>query len=220
MIQRGSVSERVSQAAMLNALRIMKEGKALSNHTCVVFDELLQRVELGPRGDVVAAAVQLSDFVVLDVVALGLVPVSYGEGEGTCTTEAAEVSVGPQSSEAGRKSFSRLFRVTVTFGGFALPHQERPSVVTRDEQQPLSVFATHLAKIPPVERRRRRRKGASGGGDHSVACVRGLLWFSLFSLDGVSRRHVVAGDVTFPARVDGASLPPVSFSARAQRQLS
>lgn len=198
------------------------EEKALSNRTCIVFDELLQRVELGPCGDVVATAVQLPDLVVLDVVALGLVPVSYGEGEGTCTTEAAKVRVGPQSSEAGRKSFSRLFRVTVTFGGFALPHQERPSVVTRDEQQPLSVFATHLAKVPPVEsrRKRRRRKGASGGGDHSVARVRGRLWFSLFSLDGVSRRHVVAGDVTFPARVDGASLPPVSFSARAQRQLS
>lgn len=41
------------------------------------------------------------------------------------------------------------------------------------------------------------------------------LRLSLFSLDGVSRGHVVAGDVTFPTRVDGASLPPVSFSARA-----
>lgn len=58
-----------------------------------MLDELLQRVKLGPRGDVVAAAVQLPDLVVLDVVALGLIPVSYGEGEGTCATRAEEVSV-------------------------------------------------------------------------------------------------------------------------------
>lgn len=65
-----------------------------------MFDKLLQRVKLGPRCDVVAAAVQLPDLVMFDVVALGLVPVSYGEGEGTCTTEAEEVSVGPLSFEA------------------------------------------------------------------------------------------------------------------------
>lgn len=36
---------------------------------------------------------------------------------------------------------------------------------------------------------------------------------SLFSLNGVSRGHIIAGDVAFLPRVDGASLPPVSFSA-------
>lgn len=66
-----------------------------------MFDELLQRVKLSPRGDVVAAAVQLPDLVMFDVVALGLVPVSYGEGEGTCGPKTEEFSVGPQSSGAG-----------------------------------------------------------------------------------------------------------------------
>lgn len=36
--------------------------------------------------------------------------------------------------------------------------------------------------------------------------------FLLFSLNGVGRRHIVTGDVTFMSRVDGASLPPVTFT--------
>lgn len=49
-----------------------------------MLNELLQRLELSPGGDVVAAVVQLADLVMLDVVALHIVPVPYGQGEGTC----------------------------------------------------------------------------------------------------------------------------------------
>lgn len=55
--------------------------------TRVVFDELLQGVELHPGGDVVAAAVQLADLVVFYVVSFGFLPVSDGEGISTCTGE-------------------------------------------------------------------------------------------------------------------------------------
>lgn len=44
-----------------------------------MFDELLQRVELRPRGDVVPPAVELADLVVFHIVSFGFVPVSYGE---------------------------------------------------------------------------------------------------------------------------------------------
>lgn len=39
----------------------------------------------------------------------------------------------------------------------------------------------------------------------------------LFSLDGVSRGHIIAWDVAFLSCVDGASLPPVSLSTGGQR---
>lgn len=49
-----------------------------------MLNELLQRLELSPGGDVVTAVVQLADLVMLDVVTLHIVPVPYGQGEGTC----------------------------------------------------------------------------------------------------------------------------------------
>lgn len=42
----------------------------------------------------------------------------------------------------------------------------------------------------------------------TLVCLNEL---SLFGLDRVGWSHVVAGDVTFLAGVDGASLPPVAF---------
>lgn len=40
----------------------------------------------------------------------------------------------------------------------------------------------------------------------------------LLGLDGISRSHVVAGDVAFLSGVDGASLPPVAFTAGPHNQ--
>lgn len=51
--------------------------------TFVVLHQLLHRVELGPRGDVVAAVVQLADLIVLDVVSLVVVPVTDRQRVGT-----------------------------------------------------------------------------------------------------------------------------------------
>jgi len=47
-----------------------------------VLHELLERLKLGPGGDVVASTVQLADLVVFDVVSLDIVPVLDGEGVG------------------------------------------------------------------------------------------------------------------------------------------
>lgn len=44
--------------------------------------ELLQRLKLGPGGDVVASTVQLANLVVFDVISLDVVPVLDGEGVG------------------------------------------------------------------------------------------------------------------------------------------
>lgn len=46
--------------------------------------QLLHRVELGPCGDVVATRVQFPNFVMLHMVASGLVPIPDGQGVGTC----------------------------------------------------------------------------------------------------------------------------------------
>lgn len=51
--------------------------------TCVVLDQLLQRLKLGPGGDIIATVVQLADLVVFDVVALHLIPVPDGQRVGT-----------------------------------------------------------------------------------------------------------------------------------------
>lgn len=51
--------------------------------TCVVFDELLQRVKLRSRSDVVSPVVELANLVVFHIVTFGFVPVSYGEGIST-----------------------------------------------------------------------------------------------------------------------------------------
>lgn len=61
-----------------------------------MLDELLQRLELSPGGDVVTAVVQLADLVMLDVVTFHIVPVPYGQGEGTCVgvTDTGRAGVG------------------------------------------------------------------------------------------------------------------------------
>lgn len=51
--------------------------------TCVVLHQLLQRLKLGPGGDIISAVVQLADLVVFDVVALHLIPVPDGQRVGT-----------------------------------------------------------------------------------------------------------------------------------------
>lgn len=48
-----------------------------------MFHQLLQRVELGPRGDVITAVVQLANLVVFDVVSLHLIPVPDRQRVGT-----------------------------------------------------------------------------------------------------------------------------------------
>lgn len=52
--------------------------------THVVLHQLLHRVKLSPRRDVVATRVQLSDLVMLHMLASGLVPIPDGQGVGTC----------------------------------------------------------------------------------------------------------------------------------------
>lgn len=51
--------------------------------THVVPHQVLHRFELGPSRDVVAARVQLPDFIMLYVVTSALVPVTDGQGVGT-----------------------------------------------------------------------------------------------------------------------------------------
>lgn len=60
------------------------QGPTLTN---VVLYQLLHRLELGPRGDVVATCVQLADLVMLHVIASGLVPIPNGQGVGACGEE-------------------------------------------------------------------------------------------------------------------------------------
>lgn len=54
--------------------------------TRVVLNQLLERLELGSSGDVVASVIQFTDFIVLDVISLHVVPVLDGEREGPCST--------------------------------------------------------------------------------------------------------------------------------------
>lgn len=56
--------------------------------------QLLQRLELGPRGDVVTAVVQLADLVVFDVVSLHLIPVPDGQRVGAFKTITSTTTVG------------------------------------------------------------------------------------------------------------------------------
>lgn len=58
-------------------------GPGLSPLTYVMLDQLLDGLELGPRGDVITPVIQLPDLIVLHVVALRLVPVPDGQGVGT-----------------------------------------------------------------------------------------------------------------------------------------
>lgn len=48
--------------------------------TCVMLHQLLNGVKLCPRCDVITAIVQLPDLIVLDMFALGIIPVSDGQG--------------------------------------------------------------------------------------------------------------------------------------------
>lgn len=48
-----------------------------------MLNQLLQRVKLSSSGDVVAATVQLAYLIMLDMVTFHIVPVPYGQGEGT-----------------------------------------------------------------------------------------------------------------------------------------
>lgn len=113
----------------------------------------------------------------------------------------------------------------LTFSSFAFSHQESSSMVPRIQQQPLSIFASHFTKVPPVKRKHTHNTQMRA----AASVIRPLMEWSrsrcsnvirsgsealLFSLDGVSRGHIIAGDVAFPPRVDGASLPPVSFPTR------
>lgn len=60
------------------------QGSEAPALTHVVLHQLLHRVELNPRGDVVAACVQLANLVMLHMIASGLIPVPDGQGVGTC----------------------------------------------------------------------------------------------------------------------------------------
>lgn len=94
-------------------------------------------------------------------------------------------------------------------------------MVPWDQQQPLSIFASHFTKIPPVEEGQNTLKSCQSdtaycsadtvASDNKVEMSGNGA--SLFSLDGVGRGHVIAGDVACPPRGDGAGLPPVPFSA-------
>ena len=55
-----------------------------SFYTWVVLNQLLQRVKLSSGSDVVAATIQFADLIMFDVIAFDIVPVPYGQGEGTC----------------------------------------------------------------------------------------------------------------------------------------
>lgn len=68
--------------------------------THVVLHQVLHRVKLGPRRDVVATSVQLSDLVMLHVIASGLVPIPDGQRVGTCWE--GSPSVLPQSGSRKR----------------------------------------------------------------------------------------------------------------------
>lgn len=63
--------------------------------------QVLHGFELGPRGDVVATHVQLSDLVMLYVVASVLVPVTDGQGVGTWV-ERVRLVLFPLRLRAGR----------------------------------------------------------------------------------------------------------------------
>lgn len=52
--------------------------------THVVPHQVLHGFELGPRGDVVATHVQFPDLIMLYVILSLLVPITDGQGEGTC----------------------------------------------------------------------------------------------------------------------------------------
>ena len=54
--------------------------------TRVVLHQLLERLKLGPGGDVVTSTVQLANFIVFDVVSLDVIPVLDGEGVGPWNT--------------------------------------------------------------------------------------------------------------------------------------
>lgn len=62
---------------------LKRESGNTGRLTFVVLYQLLHGVKLGPGGDVVAPVVQLADLIVLDVVALVVVPVADGQREGT-----------------------------------------------------------------------------------------------------------------------------------------
>ena len=66
--------------------------------TRVVLYELLQRLKLGPGGDVVASTVQLSDLVVFDMISLDVVPVLDGEGVGPWHRHKDNVGLATQCS--------------------------------------------------------------------------------------------------------------------------
>lgn len=114
-----------------------------------------------------------------------------------------------------------ICKYRVTFSGFAFPHQESSSMVPWDQQQSLSIFAPHFTKIPPVERQQTHKlpdwyclcyySADTVASDNKVGISGNGA--SLFSLDGVGRGHVIAGDVACPPCGDGAGLPPVSLSA-------
>ena len=121
-----------------------------------------------------------------------------------------------------------ILKVIVTFSSFTFSHQESSSMVTRIQQQPLGIFASHFAKVPSIKRIQTWKCAILKSDRIPTAllissCARSR-WSNeviisgndalLFSLDGVSRGHVITRDVAFPPRVDRASLPPVSFSAR------
>lgn len=81
-----AVYERCMNGGCSNVLLTVYLGPFLTL-TRVVLYQLLQGLKLSPGGDVVTAAVQLTDLIMLHVVPLYVIPVSYGQGEGTYRTQ-------------------------------------------------------------------------------------------------------------------------------------
>lgn len=77
----------------------------------------------------------------------------------------------------------------------------------RVESTPRESRCATAGRLLSIRAAERRARTASAGG----AKERGS--DLLLGLDGISRSHVVAGDVAFLSGVDGASLPPVAFTA-------
>lgn len=97
-----------------------------------------------------------------------------------------------------------------TFSSFTFSHQECSPLVPRVQQQPLSVFTSHFTKVPPIKWKNPQLSDSDEV--RSCSCYR-LYKALLFSLDWISRGHVIARDVAFPPCGDGSGLPPISFSA-------
>lgn len=127
--------------------------------------QLLQRVELSPGGDVVAAAVQLADLIMLDVVALHIIPVPYGQGEGTWggVRWGLEVSNKQLLHQADVNRLSPLILAVTQLGececvsgftlrGFTLPDEVSAPRVACGQQLSLRILPAEFTKVPAAIR--------------------------------------------------------------------